>query len=346
MRYWLGMLLWGLMALPSVVAQSLPSQVYLEGVAMVYQDVNRCSAAALTIQLSYWETERVDYRQVIERLNPHAEDVSVRIEEMAAHAVERGWGAIVRRNGSLLLLKQLVASGFPVLVENTYYESADQDRGWLSHNRVLVGYDDAKQELYFYDSLLGNGADGRGRAFSYQDFDSRWLAFNRDYLVVYSPEQEPRLQTILGDDWDSETNAFNTLEQAELDITAFSKNSDKAFAYMNKGWAFTQLGDYEQAVEAFEAGMALGLPWRYFWYEFSVFEAYYHTERYDDLIALAEKTLLSSKGIEELYYYIGLAREAQGDIPRAKGNLEMAIFRNANFAEAQAKLALLMETEN
>lgn len=305
---------------------------------MVYQDINRCSAAALAMQLSYWETNSVDYKAIIRRLNPNLDDVSVRIEEMAAHAIERGWGAIVRRGGTIDLLKRLVAGGFPVLVENTYYESADAYRGWLSHNRVLMGYD--ANNLYFYDSLLGNG-DGDGRAFTLDDFDSRWLPFNRDYLVIYAPDQEEALQVILGDNWDEATHWENVLVQAEGDIARLVSPPEKAFATMNKGVALLMLNDPEGAAAAFDEGIRLGLPWRYFWYDFSVFEAYLQVGRYDDLVQLAQITLSSTRGIEELYYYLGKARQAQGDLTLARGNYEVAVYRNSNFAEAIEALASL-----
>jgi tetratricopeptide (TPR) repeat protein len=323
-------------------AQSLPSEAFLgEQMSMVYQDVNRCSAAALSIQLSFWEEERVDYRGVIARLNPHAGDVSVRIEEMADHAIERGLGAIVRRGGTVALMKRLVAAGFPVLVENTYYESADRDKGWLSHNRVLVGYDD--RYFYFYDSLLGNG-DGRGKTFTFADFDARWLAFNRDYLVVYAPEQAFLLRGIIGDDWDETQNARNVLEQAEADLEAYRQNADRAFIHMNMAWAYLMLNQDEEAAQAVDTALRLGLPWRYFWYEFSAFEAYLRVGRYEELIALANRTLGTlgaGQGVEEIYYYLAKAREAQGETTLARGNYEAAILRNANFTEAREALDAL-----
>lgn len=326
----------------STWAQSLPAQAFLGAqMSMVYQDVNRCSAAALSIQLSYWEEERVDYRGIIARLNPNSGDVSVRIEEMADHAIERGLGAIVRRGGTIELMKRLVAAGFPVLVENTYYESADRNKGWLSHNRVLVGYDD--RYFYFYDSLLGNG-DGRGKTFTFADFDARWLAFNRDYLVVYAPEQAFLLRGIIGDDWDETQNARNVLEQAQVDLETYRQSTDQAFIRMNMAWAYLMLNQDAEAAQAVDEALRLGLPWRYFWYEFSAFEAYLRVGRYDDLLALGNRTLATfgaEQGVEELYYYMGKAREAQGETTLARGNYEAAMLRNANFTEAQQALDAL-----
>jgi len=111
----------------SALSVNVPPATRLEGLTMVHQDTNRCSAAALTIHLTYFELSPNLYRDIVARLNPYGGDVSVRIEEMATVAEEYGLGAVVRRGGTLDLLKQLVAAGFPVLIENVYY---DGPNGW------------------------------------------------------------------------------------------------------------------------------------------------------------------------------------------------------------------------
>jgi tetratricopeptide (TPR) repeat protein len=322
----------------------LPPAVRLDGLAMVYQDINRCSAAALTMQLSFWVEEPVSYRGVIQRLNPHPGDVSVRIEEMALAAEEMyGLKGIVRRGGTIDLLKRLVAAGFPVLVENSYYDGADLRRDWMSHNRVLMGYDDALRELYFFDSLLGNGQDGRGRPMSYAEFDERWLPFNRDYLVLYRPEQEPVVQEILGAMWDPVANAEWVIEQAQADHDNLLDRTLKAESLMNVAWGYVQLGDTALAARIFDEARAMNaLPWRYFWYEFTIMEAYLAEGRYQDMLDLAIETLAASgNGVEEMYYYAGLAAAGLGDMVRARGNYEAAIQRNAYFTEAIEALAAM-----
>jgi tetratricopeptide (TPR) repeat protein len=324
----------------SAQAQALiPSSHRLEGMAMVYQDINRCSAAAFTMQLSYYSEERVDYKAVIARMNPHPQDVSVRVEEMITIAQEQfGLKGIVRRGGTIELLKQLVANNFPVLVENSYYDGDNPNRDWMSHNRVVMGYDDATQELLVFDSLLGNG-DGMGRAMAYADFDERWLAFNRDYVVLYREENEATLQAILGDMWDLEKNAEWVIEQAQIDLENVPNRTDEGFAMMNMAWAYLQLGEYQTAADLYDAGREMPLPWRYFWYDFGVFEAYLGVGRYEDVIELADRTIAATSGVEELYYFIGLAAEGLGDPERAKGNFEMAVWRNEYFTEAIDALA-------
>jgi tetratricopeptide (TPR) repeat protein len=320
---------------PNFTVASLPPSTRLAGLSPVYQQVNRCSSAALTIQLSYFGYQG-SYDDTIRFLNPHAEDVAVRLDEMAQYAELQGLRAVARIGGTLDLLRMLVGNGFPVLIENVYYDGPGAFQDWMAHNRVVMGYDDALQTVYVFDSLLGNGADGQGRAIPYAEIDERWKAFNRDYLVLYRPEEEERIRAILGDQWDTTANAQWALEQSQAELNTERADS---FTLFNAGSSLVELGRYEEAADYFDQARALGLPWRMLWYQYGPFEAYYHTGRYDDVLQLAHQVIADISGVEEAYYYAGLAYEAQGDTLRARSNYEVAVMRNANFAAARAALA-------
>ncbi len=322
-----------------VPAVSIPPQVRLEGLRPVYQQVNRCSSAALTIQLSYFGWTGT-YDQAIVALNPHAEDVAVRLDEMARYAEAQGLRAIERVGGTLELLKALVAGGFPVLMESVYYDGADPFKDWLSHNRVVMGYDDSIGALLTYDSLLGNGENNLGRPVPYADVDERWRAFNRDFLVLYRPEQEAALQAIMGPLWDANAGAEQALAQSLAELATPYADSFSAF---NAGASLTLLGRYEEAATYFDQARGIGLPWRMMWYMYSPFEAYYHTGRYQEMLDMARAVIATTPGVEESYYYAGLAYEAMGDLERAKSNYEVAVLRNSGYTlavEALSRAAL------
>jgi hypothetical protein len=68
-----------------------PDSYHLTGFTIYLQELNRCSAASMSIYLSYYtEYFKDDYWIMKRRLNPSIEDVSVRLEEMAAVAGEYG----------------------------------------------------------------------------------------------------------------------------------------------------------------------------------------------------------------------------------------------------------------
>jgi tetratricopeptide (TPR) repeat protein len=324
----------------SIALAELPPSARITEILPVWQDINRCSAAAFTIQLSHFIGER-PYDAIIQALNPHPEDVSVRLEEMVRVANDTyGLQGVIRYAGTIDTLKRLVAAGFPVLVENVYYDGAGGFDDWLSHNRVIMGYDDALGELYTFDPLLGMGPDETGRPIPYADYDVRWQSFNYNYLVLYRPEQEAALQAALGEDWDVTTNLEHALARAEADRTSDGP-LDNTFAEFNLGSTLTMLGRYEEAAAAFDVARNVGLPWRMMWYQFAPFEAYYEVGRYQDVIDLARSVIANTPGVEEVYYYAGRAYAALGDPIRAEGNYEVAILRNRYFREPVDAMAEL-----
>lgn len=312
---------------------ALPAEHRLQGLDMLWQQYNRCSATALYIQLSYFDYQGTA-TDIVRWLNPYAEDMSVRLEELIAFAETQGLRGIERTGGTQEQMKRIVAAGFPILVENTYWHRNDNN-DWMSHNRIMMGYD--RGSFYFYDPLLGRGDDHNGYAIRNEEFDRRWRDFNRNYMILYRSEEEERLKEALGDHWDIEFNARWTLEQAQADWEIYQD----AFSQYNIGSAYVALGMYDQAAEAFDIARAIGLPWRMHWYRFEAMEAYLQVGRYQDVIDLAYEVINTSDRIQEVYYYIGKAAEGLGDIERARANYLAALARNANYPQAQAALDVL-----
>lgn len=333
---------------PPVVAQddtrTRPTEYWIEGMEIWYQMNNRCSAAALKIQLSAfdWPGSHTD---VARWLNPYPAapdtntyDKSVRLEEMVQFVELQGLKGLVRIGGTPELLETLIAAGFPVLIETAYYDNANFDN-WYSHNRVAVGYEAYPREvMYLFDPLRGAGDDGRGIQLPYYEVDLRWRHFNRDFFVIYRPEQEATLQELLGDYWDPAKAAQIALEQALQDQATYGD----AFATYNLGAAQLELGLLEEAVANFDLARAMGLPPRFFWYRFEALDAYVAAGRYQDILDIIygvfnHPTYLT-RGIDELYYYAGFAYEGLGDLDRALANFRVAVQRNDHFVEAQAEL--------
>ena len=318
---------------PTAIA-SLPASARLDGLTLVWQDINRCSAAALSIQISYFGP--YVYDAAVRDLNPNIDDVAVRFDEMIRFAEDYDLKGVERIGGTLDMLKALVANGFPVLIENSYFDGAGGFNDWMGHNRVVMGYDDAQQVLLTYDPLLGAGEGQVGRPIPYADIDERWRTFNRDYLVLYRPEEEARVMEVLGDQWDAAANAEFALAQSQAELDSGTYDS---FTLFNMGSSLVVLGRYEEAADYFDQARQNGLPWRMFWYQYGAFQAYYNVGRYDDMIALAQEVIATTEGVEEVYYYVGLAAEALGDFSRAANNYQVAVWRNENFTLAAEALA-------
>jgi tetratricopeptide (TPR) repeat protein len=315
---------------------ALPERVLLTGFDMIWQDPNRCSAAALSIQMSYFR-DNISYYDTIDRLNPHEQDVSVRLDEMIVLAEQQGLRGIERNGGTFEMIKVLIANGFPVLIENVYYDGGDVMRDWMSHNRVIMGYDDTLGIFYAYDPLRGNG-EGPGLTFEYGFIEERWRPMLRNYMILYEPGDEAFLQAVMGEQWDVATNAEWTLQQVQADL---ARPATDSFDNFNLGTALVALGRYDEAATAFDGARAIGLPFRMLWYQFGPFEAYLQVGRYADVYALTRSVIGDAPGVEEMYYYIARAYQGEGNTERAIANLEAALWRNVNYRAAAALLAEL-----
>jgi tetratricopeptide (TPR) repeat protein len=227
----------------------------------------------------------------------------------------------VRAGGTVEQLKQFLSNNLPVLVETWLVHDGDG----LGHYRLLTGYDDAGEQFNTVDSL--NGPDFK---VNYAQFDSDWRVFNRVYIVVYPPEQAEAVAAIIGLDM-TEAAMYERIAAAEAAQPA------DAIAFFNQGDALTRLGRFQEAAAAFDQARQLKLHWRRLWYQFTPFEAYYAAGRYQDVLDLTEATIKSAGGLEEAYYYKGLALQATGQ-PGAEQEFQAALDYNPNFAPAAQAL--------
>jgi tetratricopeptide (TPR) repeat protein len=240
--------------------------------------------------------------------------------------------AIARVGGDLNTLKALIAYKFPVIIERgAMFEAYD----WVGHYQLLVAYDDNQRNFYAFDTFMGTGAAELGVVESYQSLDADWRAFNRTYIVIYNPADESILQTLLGERWNEQESAQIAFDVAQSEARA---NRQDGFAWFNMGSSLTVLGRYSEAARAFDQARQRELPWRMLWYQFGMFEAYYQTQRYDDVLSLAQSNLTTSAELEESYYWIGRVYEAQGDTAKAASEYQRALNFNSTFQAAREAL--------
>lgn len=310
----------------------LPPQVKLDNVKYELQGWNNCGPTTMTMALSYYgwgdgQTTAATW------MKPDQEDKNVSPWQMVRFVNEvaqsrLGVRALYRYGGTMLLLKQLLAAGFPVVVEKSIQPEGDD---WMGHYVLLVGYNDAQQHFLTFDSYLGYG-QGQGLPSPYSTFDDRWRHFNRVFMVLYRPDEELRLRDALGDYVDPQVAFTMALETARAEA---AKHQDDPFAWFNMGTNYVALGEYENAALAYDQAVRLGLPWRMLWYQFGPYEAFYNVGDYPAVLALANNTLATTKYIEEAYYWQGMAYAARGDRSQAIERLNTALTYNRNYFPAQ-----------
>jgi tetratricopeptide (TPR) repeat protein len=319
---------------PTPPPTPIPASISLEAPAWERQDINNCGPASLSMYLNYygWEGDQLDIASV---LKPQRDDRNVNVEELGYYVLTRvGWlHAIYRVGGDLSVLKRLLAAGIPVMIEETFYFADPfwpNDDLWAAHYNLLTGYDDAEGVFIGQDSFYG--ADQK---IAYARLDMLWHAFNHVYFLVYPPEMEETVQSILGPDWNEESNRQRTLEEAQSAVNAEPEN---AFSWFNLGSNLVYFERYDEAGLAFDRARSIGLPQRMLRYQFTPFFAYFYARRLDDLFSLTEYALRITPNAEEAMLWHGWANYRNGDTQAAIADFEAALHENPNYLDGKYAL--------
>ena len=314
-----------------------PSFVRLFGFTHITQTWNNCGPANLGMALSYFGWQQ-GQTVIAERLKPGREDKNVSPQELVAFVNENtDLKAITRMGGDLELLKQLLAAELPVIVETGFMPEGFD---WLGHYQTVVAYDDLFRRFWLYDSFLGDGEDGAGLTESYRELDNNWKPFNRSFIVVYEPWREAELREILGELASPSAAAEVALARAQAEARA---DRSDVFAWYNLGTSLARLGRYEEAAVAYDLSRREGtLPWRMTWYQFGPFEAYYHSGRLDDVLALVRVNMANgARYVEETWYWQGRVLQHRGDVTGARNAYSQALQHNRFYTAARDALAEL-----
>ncbi|MBZ0290542.1 MAG: C39 family peptidase [Anaerolineae bacterium] len=330
---------------PTAQTPALPTSYQMSGFIHIPQHWNNSGPATLTMGLTYFGIT-ADQDPAANWLKPTSEDGNVSPWQMVAYVNEQlgmNIRALTRVGGDMTLLKTLLSNDFPVIIE-AGYDPEPERLGWMGHYLLTMGYDDGTQTVKTHDSYLGPNT-----TYSYGHVEEFWEHFNNAYIVLYKPEREQELMTLLGTNGDATQNALNTLE---LNRQRALANANDAFAWFNMGSSYVLLGDYDPnayqyAATAYDQARKIGLPWRMLWYQFGPYIAYNAVGRYQDVIDLAKIQLDepgTSQYIEETYYYAGMAREGLGETERALVNYNTALEIDKNFTPAQEARDRLAQT--
>lgn len=237
-----------LMTEPAVEVKAALPAVDVPAMRHVWQSLNNCGPAAVVMALS---TFGIDASQEVARLALRGPDWN---RGMGPTPVDPwvkeqfGLRSTYRTNGTNALMKKLVTNGFAPMVTQ-WLEDPWKSR--ISHWRTVRGYDDARGVFYVNDSMLG-----RGVPLTYDWFAANWQPFSYRYMVVYRPDDEPRLRAIIGDDWNDGRNRRNFYERSRAEAQAHNTSA----AWLAFGEAAYQYGQFGEAVGAFEKGIAIGSP--------------------------------------------------------------------------------------
>jgi hypothetical protein len=345
-----------------ISATPLPPSVILEGVVYVDQHErwNYCGPANLAMALNFWgwPGDRDDIARVVKPgvndpdldfIQQGRHDKNVMPSEMIGFVVEyTDYNIIARYGGEIDLLKSFIASGFPVMVEKGYYEEDYTGKtAWMGHYLFTTGYDENSGEFIVQDAYLEPGQNLR---VDYQTYLEGWRSFDYLFMVVYPPDRQDEVYSILGPWADPAFGYQRALEIAEEEIAILS-GVDLFFAHFNKGTSLVKQEHYLDAAMAFDEAYQIyntlpddtAKPYRITWYQTTPYQAYYFSGRYQDVINLANFTFetIDEDTLEESLYWRGLAYYALGKKALAKQDLYQSVWLNPNFTAGLIQIANL-----
>src|SRR5713226_7965154 len=233
-------------------AESLPTPKDAPAMAVfpemkhIWQSLNNCGPAAVVMALS---TLGVDADQESARLALRGPDVRRGMGPQGVSPwVGENWGlrSTWRNNGTIDTLRTLVANGFAPMVTQWMQ---DYSISRIGHWRTVRGYDDSERVFYVNDSMLGNGVP-----LAYDWFNRNWQSFNYRYMVIYKPEDEALLKAIMGPQVSDEIMRRDLYERAKREASVQNTN----LAWLALGEASYSYGMFDEAVAAFEKGLAMG----------------------------------------------------------------------------------------
>jgi tetratricopeptide (TPR) repeat protein len=313
----------------AVVAEGTrPDRVLLD-MQHVYQRRNNCAPATTSMVLGVHALYK-DQFEIAAIQKPVLNDVNVTAEEVAVSIRLLGMGAYVGINGDIDLLERLLWAGFAVMTE----EWMPYEEGGVGHFRAIRGYDQSDGTIYYNDSFYG-GELWR----SYKSLWRDWAAFNYKFIVPYPLEREVELQQIIGANWHQATMYENlrltTQQRVEQEPT-------DSYAWWGLGEALLWQGQAEEALAAFEQGLANGsLPAHYLWYRYGYFDALNRIGRHEEVLTLTLQPLNEMGRSEDLRYHRAVAMNGLGRIEDAKAELQQALLDNPDFIPAKVLLEQL-----
>ena len=309
---------------PTIAATPLPATVMLEGVKYEHQHgrLNYCGPANFSMALTYWGW--TGNRDVIGKaVKPTDKDKNVMPYELQDYITDNvpGMTSVIRYGGDIDLLKRMVSGGFPVVVEKGIYETDINGKySWMGHYAFVTGYDDTTGDIIYQDTYQPDPKTNPGpnRHIKYSTFSEGWRAFDFIFVVVYPVDKESQVMSLLGPYADDQWASQHALTVAQTETQTLS-DIDRFFAWFNVGTSQVALLQYADAAISYDyafnvyAGLDINdsvRPYRMMWYQTGPYKAYYYSNRFADVINLADTTLndtIAEPVLEESLYWRGRA---------------------------------------
>jgi predicted double-glycine peptidase len=213
-------------AVPVVVARSVPvaatpAWASLGPLEHIAQTLNNCGPASVAEVLNYWGVNR-SQGQVQAFLRPDGNPNGMLPYGVPSYARSLGFGAILGTAGSRALIKALVASGIPPIV-NQWVSLTDH----VAHYRPIEGFDDRSGVFVSSDPFLGAGHE-----IDYATFDRIWATNSGRFILLYPLAKQAAVQAALGSaGWNKVTAYQNDLAKLQQRLAQHRSSGDGGSQY-------------------------------------------------------------------------------------------------------------------
>ena len=318
---------------PAEFIESPGQRVLLNGTRVSYQTFNNCGPANLSMILSYYginksQSELADTLRPYRNPNGDNDDKTVFATEFVAAVESFGLKALYRPNGSIQLIKLMLANRIPVVVKTLLKTTEDS-----AHFRVVRGFDEEKQVIIVDDSYFGPN-----KKISYYDFLTMWQPFNYLYIPVYQKDKQVVVEAIIGQEIDEEVAFWRAINRAQKEI---EKDGENVWPKFNLSNSYYHVSQPEKCVEEFEK-IESQLPRRALWYQIEPILAYQELGNYDRALSIIDRVLADdNQAFSELYQIRGEIYLQQDKEDAARIQFEQALKYNNNYQPAQEALIRL-----
>ena len=163
---------------------SIPFKHFINGVPFIKQKPYYCAPASAEMVLKYYGITKFtqDIIASCDSLNKKGTHWKMLFEYLIFHGKNNGFET-KKKDGNLTLLKKYIASNYPIIVRQ-WTNLSKKNR----HYRVVVGYDDEKNEIICNDPLYGQNYNIQYDIFrelwEINHKKSRWSSHNLMIIII------------------------------------------------------------------------------------------------------------------------------------------------------------------
>ena len=333
----------------NISSQNIPNTKLLKGFTFEWQTMNNCGPASLAMLFSYWDSNNdINQKELAEHLKKNSPNAPVSIYRLKDVAELYGYKVEIRTDNNPEILELFIANGIPLLIAGWVIDNAGNEFGHIS---LIAGYNRNTRKLIFMDPLYGPKIE-----IDYERFNASWNVFINVVVVIVPDDKTHIVENIFGKDYSFNNSINSSLLKIKEKLkfaaenpgykhpySSFYSNSKhyNAFAWNAIGVCYVIKKDYKDAVIAFEKARENNLPLRLWHYNSFLFEAYYYTQNYSELLKIINNGLSKYHPTENFFYWKGMAEKSLGLLTDAIYSFRKALYYRPEWELPETELKLL-----